>query len=78
MLNFQEKYDDLIKRGYVIELYEENRENNFRGKYKAYCCKISKPNQTPFIQWSPESFESAVIITHECLLIQEKYLGNSQ
>ena len=59
-------------------MYKEERENHFRGKYTAYCCKITKPNKTPFMQWSEESFEKAVILTHECLMIQEKYLGNSQ
>jgi hypothetical protein len=48
MENFKEKYDDLIKRGFVIEFYEENIDYRIAVKYKAFCVSIKKNGKTIF------------------------------
>ena len=73
MIDFQDKYNDLIKRGYFIEMYEDYIENQFIGCYKAYFVKLTKPNQIPFINYSKESYEKAVIVAHEIIGIRENF-----
>ena len=73
MEDFKEKYDDLINHGYMIDLYEEDREFKITGKYNAYCVSITKNGEKVLNHFSKKSCKEALIIAHELIEIKNRY-----
>ncbi len=73
MKGFKEKYDDIVNKGYVIDLYEEERNFPITGKYKAYCVSIKKYDKVILNHYSKKSTEDALIVAHEMMQIT-KYI----
>jgi hypothetical protein len=69
MLNFKEKYDDLINRGFIVEFYEEDRNYPITGNYHAFCVSIKKNGETVLNHYSEKSHEQALIVAHEFIEI---------
>ena len=62
MLNYKEKYDNLIDRGYLIDFYEEERDYKVTGKYHAFCVPIKKKDKVELNHYSKGSYEKALIV----------------
>ncbi len=75
MIDFKEKYDDLINRGYLIDFYEEDRELKITGKYHAFCVSIKKKDKVVLNHFSKKSCEEALIVAHELLEIRNQYFN---
>ena len=73
MNDFKEKYDDLIKRGYSIDFYEEDRDFPITGKYKAYCVSIKKNDKEVLKDFSKESTEHALVNAYEMIKFSEEH-----
>ena len=73
MNDFKEKYNDLIKRGYSIDFYEENRDFPITGKYKAYCVSIKKNDKEVLKHFSRESTENALVNAYEMIKFSEEH-----
>ncbi|MEJ2615807.1 MAG: hypothetical protein P8Z35_12685 [Ignavibacteriaceae bacterium] len=72
MLNFKEKYDDLVNRGYLIDFYEEDRNYKITGKYHAFCVSIKKNGKVVLKHFSKKSSGKALIVSHELLEIRNE------
>jgi hypothetical protein len=64
MDEYQEKYDDLIKRGFTIEFHEEDRNYPMTGRYHAFCVSIKKNGEIIKERFSETSHEHALILAH--------------
>ena len=73
MNDFKEKYDNLIKRGYSIDFYEEDRDFPITGKYKAYCVSIKKNDKEVLKHFSKESTEHALVNAYELIKFSEEH-----
>ena len=76
MIEFKEKYDDLINKGYLIDFYEEDRDYKITGKYHAFCVSITKKDKVVLNHFSKKSCEEALIVAYELLEIKNRYLRN--
>ena len=75
METYEEKYNDLINRGYLIDFYEEDKDYKITGKYHAFCVSIRKNGKYVLKHFSNESFEAALIVAHELLEIRNRYIA---
>jgi hypothetical protein len=62
MEEFKDKYDSLISKGYLIELYEQDREYGKTGIFHAFCISIMKDGKNVLNHFSRKSYREALIV----------------
>ena len=74
MEDYKDKYDELISKGYLINLFEEDRNYEITGRFHAFCVSISKNGKTVLNHFSRKSYREALIIANELLEIRHRYV----